>query len=247
MILRRLAGAIRRQDWFTVLIEIMIVVIGVVLALQVQQWAQDRQERQTEAAYLSRLYDEVLALEATRSPLIAFRENIYSNAYSALPVVVGLEQRTLREEECFGMGFLSILSNPTSNLAILNELQTTGRLDLVQDEKLKSSIRSYLLQAARARDINEAAFRNAAPIMPNYPELLRISKTATPDTTRNTDTFICDETKMRNNLEFRNRFQWSMGGYLNHLIAIRAVQASLQDLRLTLEEVLGKSETADYD
>jgi hypothetical protein len=38
-----------------------------------------------------------------------------------------------------------------------------------------------------------------------------------------------------------------MGGYLNHLIAIRAVQASLQDLRLTLEEVLGKSETADYD
>jgi hypothetical protein len=239
MILRRLAGAIRRQDWFTVLIEIMIVVIGVVLALQVQQWAQDRADRQTEAAYLSRLYDEVPALEATRARLIEFRENVYASATSAAPVVLGLDDRTLTKEECFGLGYLSILSNPTSDLAILNELQTTGRLYLVQDEKLKLLIRSYLLQAARARDINEAIFRNATTsgLMPRYPELLRISENASPEAV-DVDAFICDTMKMRSNLEFRSRLQFMRAGYNQHLNAIRSLQSSLNDLRLALEDVL---------
>lgn len=240
MILRRLANAIRRQDWFTVLIEIMIVVIGVVLALQVQQWAQAHEERKTEAAYLSRLYEEVLNLEATRAPIIQFRENVFAGATSAAPALLGLEERALTKEECFGIGYASILSNPTSDLAILNELQATGRLYLVQEETLKSSIRSYLLQAARARDINEAVFSNAAPLIPYYPELVRVSDTATPQTI-NADSFICDSNKMRSHLEFRSRFQYTMGGYYQHLNAIRSVQSSLKELRLALEDVLGKS------
>lgn len=243
MILRRLADAIRRQDWFTIVIEITVVVIGVFLALQVQQWAQDRADRQTEAAYLSRLYDEVLELVATRGSIIEFREYVYASAASAVPAVVGLAQRTLTKDECFGLGYLSILSNPTSDLAILNELQTTGRLNLVQDEKLKSSIRSYLLQAARERDINQAVFRNVAPLIPYYPELLRISDTASPEVI-NVDTFSCNVSKMSTNLEFRGRFMFMLGGYQNHLNAIRSVQSSLIDLRLALEDVLGKSPPA---
>lgn len=242
MILRRLAVAIRRQDWFTVLIEIMIVVIGVVLALQVQQWAQDREERQTEAAYLSRLYDEVLKLEATRAPLIRFRENVFAGATSAFTVILGLEERALTKDECFGIGYATIFSSPTSDLAILNELQSTGRLYLIQDEKLKSAIRSYLLQAARTRDINEAIFRNTTPLVPIYPELVRISDNARPQSI-DTDTFVCEAIKMRSHLEFRNRLMFTMGGYYQHLNAIRSVQSSLKDLRLALEHALGKSPT----
>ena len=38
MILRRLADAIRDQSWFTVALEIMIVVIGIFIGLQVDGW-----------------------------------------------------------------------------------------------------------------------------------------------------------------------------------------------------------------
>jgi len=37
MILRRLASAIQQQDWFTILLEIMIVVLGVFIGLQVNK------------------------------------------------------------------------------------------------------------------------------------------------------------------------------------------------------------------
>ncbi len=57
MILRRVAAAIRRQDWFAVLIEIAIVVIGVFIGLQVNNWNEARIERSQERAYLTRIRD----------------------------------------------------------------------------------------------------------------------------------------------------------------------------------------------
>lgn len=42
MIIRRIAEAIRAQNWFTVIIEILIVVIGIVIGMQVTQWNEDR-------------------------------------------------------------------------------------------------------------------------------------------------------------------------------------------------------------
>lgn len=45
MILRRLANAVRAQNWFTVALEIMIVVIGIFIGMQVTEWNQDREAR----------------------------------------------------------------------------------------------------------------------------------------------------------------------------------------------------------
>lgn len=46
MILQRLATAIRKQDWFTVLIETLIVVFGVFIGLQVNNWNEARAAEQ---------------------------------------------------------------------------------------------------------------------------------------------------------------------------------------------------------
>ncbi len=45
MILQRLATALRRQDWFTVVLEVFIVVVGILIALQVDNWNEARKER----------------------------------------------------------------------------------------------------------------------------------------------------------------------------------------------------------
>jgi hypothetical protein len=44
MILRRLTNAIRNQDWFTVVIETLIVVFGVFMGIQVANWNAERLE-----------------------------------------------------------------------------------------------------------------------------------------------------------------------------------------------------------
>lgn len=49
MISKRLAHALHRQDWFVVLLEIVIVVVGILIALEVQNW-NDARLAQEEAA-----------------------------------------------------------------------------------------------------------------------------------------------------------------------------------------------------
>ena len=45
MILRRVTDAFKRRDWFTVAIETLIVVLGVFLGLQVNNWNEARKDR----------------------------------------------------------------------------------------------------------------------------------------------------------------------------------------------------------
>ncbi len=53
MILRRLATSIRKQDWFAVVIETLIVVLGVFLGLQVNNWNEARQSSPVSYTHLT--------------------------------------------------------------------------------------------------------------------------------------------------------------------------------------------------
>jgi len=59
VILARLAKAIREQNWFTALVEIVIVVIGVFIGLQANNWNEARADRQREAGYLQGLAQDI--------------------------------------------------------------------------------------------------------------------------------------------------------------------------------------------
>lgn len=67
MLLRRIATALKQQDWATVLIEFALVVFGVVfgvvIALQTNNWNSGRQEYVDEQFFIGRLHAEVLTPE----------------------------------------------------------------------------------------------------------------------------------------------------------------------------------------
>lgn len=75
MILARLAKAIQQQNWFTVIIEIFIVMIGIFLGLQVTQW---NKESVNHAEFLQAL--NRLEAEVTRNLAIVDEESIIINA-----------------------------------------------------------------------------------------------------------------------------------------------------------------------
>ena len=63
MILRRLSDAFRKQDWFTVAVEILIVVLGVFLAIQLGNWNEARKAQASEQQLLEGLHNDVLLAE----------------------------------------------------------------------------------------------------------------------------------------------------------------------------------------
>lgn len=80
MILRRLAGRLRQQDWLAVTIELVLVMVGVFLGIQVANWNEARKARSTEAAYLERIaqdarrdvaqLDEIIRVAVIRKALL---------------------------------------------------------------------------------------------------------------------------------------------------------------------------------
>ncbi|MEX0644257.1 MAG: hypothetical protein WD076_03045 [Parvularculaceae bacterium] len=62
MILRRIASAFRRQDWFTVFVETMIVVLGVFLGLQVNNWNEARAASRQEAVLIAQLAGDLRSM-----------------------------------------------------------------------------------------------------------------------------------------------------------------------------------------
>ena len=64
-ILGRLSKAVREQNWFAVVLELAIVVLGVVIGFQVTGWGQDRADRAQERAYLHQLMADLRETEAS--------------------------------------------------------------------------------------------------------------------------------------------------------------------------------------
>lgn len=59
MILRTLADALREQNWFTVALEVLIVVVGIFIGLQVDDWNSARIDRQRAQAYAARITSDM--------------------------------------------------------------------------------------------------------------------------------------------------------------------------------------------
>ena len=70
-ILGRLADGLRRQDWFTVAVEVAVVVIGVVIGFQVTAWGQARSDRAREQTYLRQIAADLQTAESRLDASIA--------------------------------------------------------------------------------------------------------------------------------------------------------------------------------
>ena len=59
MAIGKLARRLREHDWFAALIEVLIVIVGILIALQVSNWNQDRHDRQLARQYAQRMHGEL--------------------------------------------------------------------------------------------------------------------------------------------------------------------------------------------
>lgn len=96
MILRKLAAAIRRQDWFTVVLEVVIVVVGIFIGLQVDDWNEQRKESLKQEELLvdlsGGLRSDLQELDGT----IALQARRYAAFSLLLDKAIGWEDRPYR-------------------------------------------------------------------------------------------------------------------------------------------------------
>ena len=169
MILRRLSDAFRKQDWFTVAVEILIVVLGVFLGLQVNNWNEARAEGERSRGYLSRIRAELVAdmteLERHRGLWqLGANEGYAAVSYAETGARGGAtDWEVLRS-------FLHASQSHQLSFAdtTYSELRSAGELRLIADADLRSALTDYYVLVAARR-----GGRGPYQLLPEYREMVR--------------------------------------------------------------------------
>lgn len=173
MILRRLATSFRKQDWFAVIIETLIVVMGVFIGLQVNNWNEKRNERGVEAQILERLRQEIPALTAMRDEDKQFAQ-LRKRGLETAVVKLYREGSTgeLTDLECLSIALSHIYSIPPDNLPVIAELLATGRIDSIRDEDVRTALSRFVLARDRGRVTQAAVSAHINQLATSFPDLI---------------------------------------------------------------------------
>lgn len=219
MILRRLASAVRRQDWFTVFLEIAIVMIGILLGLQVNAWNQSRIDRAEEAVFLQALYEDVLELELNSRHLIADRIEQLDALGTAADVLFGrVDWRNLTEFECDAVATSHAPGIVPTSLPSWTALQDAGRTSILTNTELKRALATLTQKREsldRIMDVAEASGRNLQYAHPDLFELVpvRSDLIEAPGEIYYSDETMCDSEAISGNRAAMNALAANMNRY----------------------------------
>jgi len=151
MILHRLATALREQNWFTVVLEILIVVVGIYVGLQADAWMSAKQDRVLEAGYLERLVaDMEESIVAQQNNIQTFDVGTASIDYIAQLQRSGTFDGADEDRLILGLNSVSWVAPPATTMITIRELQSTGNIALIRDVSVRMAIGQFERSYANA-------------------------------------------------------------------------------------------------
>lgn len=212
MILRRIADALKRQDWAQVTIELLIVIVGIFLGLQVQGWYEDRGDREQEQVYLQRLHSDILGLAgyqealAQRRFIDRLRETFRTNLGEVIDFLGGHNPDiTLENRHCVAIIFSHTINNsPNNSIATLNELISSGQISLIQNEQIKIALSEYVTATQFMENQLEHLNSVALVLARKYPHIIAWNISSGAENFREQRDHSCNFDKMIGNTAFIN-------------------------------------------
>lgn len=216
MILRRMREAVTEQNWFLVAIEILVVVVGIFIGLQVDGWNTARMDRKDEQEFLQRLHVDVLRAEVLTKRVRARRLDRLRIILEANDVLFDRAGRaTLTEEECIAIGSANFFNIIAPDLPSVEELIGTGRLGIIRDAQLRSALIG--LRQTRAALSSMVAIQSGSStfthLPSNYPDLMQLTAYYDPERGEIRNRSTCDLAGMRKNQKFLNQWSVNTDGY----------------------------------
>lgn len=214
MILRRLAVALAQQNWFVVIIEVFVVVVGIFIGLQVDDWNEARKDRIDERTYLQQLHTDVMFADELSSRLRTRRLERLQDVINANKILFG-QGGSLSADQCSALSSSNYFNINAPGLPSLDELISTGRLEIIRDAELRRALVGLqqtraTLQAMIEIQTSASSFANL-PIV--YPDLIQLRTYFDDDMQEIRSHSICDLAGMRNNRGFLNTWAANADGY----------------------------------
>ncbi len=162
MILRSITEHVKAQNWFAVGLDFLIVVVGVFVGLQAQQWNDARQDRRDEVVFLRALHEDVIRAEALMNNGVTALQDNARNLSRVTDVIFGAApDRELTPEDCNAIAYSNVLYVGRSDLPALVRLRDAGRTGIIRDDILAEAL-AALTQRRNALEVISA---QASPLL----------------------------------------------------------------------------------
>ncbi len=174
-ILARLSQAVRAQNWFAVVLEIGIVVLGVVIGFQVTAWGQARSDRAKEQSYLNEIRRDLIETETSLQGAI---DGIGNTRYatSALIRAAYVPDTVPRDSLARWLFEAQYISLPTYRMGTASALIETGDLQLIRDDSTRIALSRLVDDVQRVQGIEQTLVEAFFPVLVRLRE-----RTATTD------------------------------------------------------------------
>ena len=243
MLLRRVIEEVKRQNWTAIAIDFVIVVTGVFVGLQAQQWYAESARSVADSRYLERLHSEVLELISIRERMFEPRARNFADIRTASAKLFAPDAaEDLSLGECAAIQLSHIYTAPTTAIPTIGELLSAGRLDSLSSPGVRAAITRYTQSAASAQDLVDAVNTGALILPRRYPELIALDGGDQGhfglifETPRPT----CRLGAMRRNQGFLNDFADNKSRFETYYrITLTRPTERLRELHEALDETLG--------
>ena len=142
MILRSVTTHVKDQNWFAVFLDLVIVVIGVFIGIQVSNWNADRAGETKAQVLIKRLYGDLNHDNEVVISLLKYQAVVKNYAITAIDGFNG--KKTVSDEQfVIGAYQASQINTPWNYRSTYNELLSTGQIDLIKSDELKGLILGY--------------------------------------------------------------------------------------------------------
>ncbi len=205
MILRRVIAHFRKQEWTAIGLDFLIVVVGVFVGLQVNNWNAGRVDRTDERIFLSRLHDDLRHGEELTARLREKRLMRAGLLNAATDVVFGRSsQAKLSAPECEAIASAHYYNIIAPEFPSVIELMSSGRMTIVRDPGMRTAL--VALQQTRDALVLLIGVQSpkAVDLPSEYPELIQAEAAFDPQAGEVRSQFQCDVAKMRGNQKFLN-------------------------------------------
>lgn len=152
MIISRFIEHVKKQHWTGAFIELGIVILGVFIGLQVNNWNTARHDKALEMQYLKRLRDDFQVSIQSSKANISMMSVEFRTAGDMLRDLAACHlDPAERHRFSTGIYLLGKFGPSPLNRGTIDELRSTGRLVLLRDVRLRKKL-ADTLQLARFND-----------------------------------------------------------------------------------------------
>ena len=218
MLLRRITKHVTDQNWFAVFIDFLIVVVGVFIGIQVANWNEAFANKQKAALYVENLkteLKEVMDSEYDNYERSAARVQRNIEVSNYLFEDAALEGLT--EKHCDDLAHIHNLFRQYHQLTTIEELISSGTLNLIQDKKVRHAIVSFKNYTTVMLSYEEIRNNNKEILTKEFPSHFTVRPQLTDGGFIN-QIFDCDFVTMREDPKFLIYFarELSSATYYTH-------------------------------